>query len=319
MLKFFNFKTLAIILINLFLTFVLVEACCYFHEVIIASKNCNDCDLKHFKICGYHKYFFLKHSSFDQTYEMLKPKLKQPEGTQYKSGPILLTGCSFAYGYGLNDNQTFQKKLSDLTQRPVYNRAYELWWGPQTLLYQARRDDFYKEVPNPKYVVFVLIQDHIARINSSCIITFHRYPHLRYIEHNGTLHQEKTSLLYNFFTFKKYTIFRSQHIPKEKSFNLLKLFFKETKKEFDKHWKNYKFIILIYDENPNIKNFFKEIDWQDLEKEGFTIVSTSDLVGRTMNLPQDVISDNYHPSEKAWDIITPAFVQKVLNEPNNKN
>ena len=77
--------------------------------------------------------------------------------------------------------------------------------------------------------------------------------------------------------------------------------------------------ILIYDENPNIKNFFKEIDWQDLEKEGFTIVSTSDLVGRTMNLPQDVISDNYHPSEKAWDIITPAFVRKVLNEPNNKN
>lgn len=310
--KSLSFKTIFIIFINLLLTFILVETCCYFHEVILFQKDCKECCLKKLQICDYHKYFFLKHSSFDKTYEMLKPKLKQPVGIKYKSRPILLAGGSFAYGYGLKDNETFQKLLSDLTKRPVYNRAYELWWGLQTLLYQSRRNDFYKEVPNPEYVVYVLIRDHLVRITSSCIITFHKYPHLRYIEHNDRLQEEKISFLYNFFIFKKYTIFRSQHIPKEKSFYLMKLFFREIKKEFDKHWTNYKFIILIYDENPDTKNFFNEVNWQDLREDGFIIVSTSDLIGRTMDMPQDVIEDKFHPSASAWKIIAPAFVEKVL-------
>lgn len=38
--------------------------------------------------------------------------------------PVVIFGCSFAYGEYLNDNQTFGYKLSKQTGRTVYNFAY---------------------------------------------------------------------------------------------------------------------------------------------------------------------------------------------------
>lgn len=43
--------------------------------------------------------------------------------------PVVIFGCSFAYGEYLKDNQTFGYKLSKQTGRTVYNFAYS-GWGP---------------------------------------------------------------------------------------------------------------------------------------------------------------------------------------------
>ena len=40
-----------------------------------------------------------------------------------KLKPILIMGCSFAYGAGLKDDETFSYKLGLETGRPVYNRS----------------------------------------------------------------------------------------------------------------------------------------------------------------------------------------------------
>ena len=316
-------KLISILFVNLFLIVLSFEFVCYIHEVLVASKECKDCNLKKIKICGYHRYFWLEHSSFNQTYELLKKRLRQPVGMEYNSRPILLMGCSFAYGYHLPEKDNLQSQLSYLLKKPVYNRAYELWWGLQTMLFQSRREDFYQEIPNPEFVVYVLIRDYIVRINSAYINTFHRYPHLHY-----KLKDDKDkviittvmgiydnfSFLYNLFMFKKCTIFHSMLVSEQESFDLMKHFFIQTKKEYDKHWKNYKFIILVYEENQGVREYFERVDWKTLEKEGFIVVTTSQLIGRVLDLHEDVLQeDNYHPSSLAWKIIAPPLASNIKN------
>ena len=48
---------------------------------------------------------------------------RKPDNENFKNPPILLFGCSFAYGEYLAQNQTFSYKLSKLLNSPVYNRA----------------------------------------------------------------------------------------------------------------------------------------------------------------------------------------------------
>ena len=305
-------KLFFILFVNVFLIVLSIEFVCYFHEILVASKECKDCNLQKIKICGYHRYFWLEHSSFNQTYTLLKTRLRKPIGMEYNSRPILLMGCSFAYGYHLPQKDNLQYQLSKILKRPVYNRAYELWWGLQTMLYQSQRDDFYQEVPNPEFVIYVLIRDHIVRINSACINTFHRYPHLHYKLKDNSLEVDNFSFLYNLFMFKKYTILHSMLVSEQESFDLMKHFFIQTKKEYDKHWKNYKFIILVYEENQGVREYFERVDWKTLEKKGFIIVTTSQLIGRVLDLHEDVLQeDNYHPSSSAWKIIAPPLATKI--------
>ena len=76
-------------------------------------------------------------------------------------------------------------------QSPVYNRSFEWVWNPSNMLYQVRRADFYNEVPNPQYVIFIAIKDHIVRINSRFIDMAGFYPLLMYKLKNGVLVEDK--------------------------------------------------------------------------------------------------------------------------------
>jgi len=49
---------------------------------------------------------------------------RKPDGLEYKNKtPILIFGCSFAFGQYLNHKKTVSYKLSKLLKRPVYNRS----------------------------------------------------------------------------------------------------------------------------------------------------------------------------------------------------
>lgn len=301
-------KYFLIIIVNLLLFFILLEGFTYLYEVFTLynrEKNTYHNSL----FSDHYKYSWLNTFSNEETYKIIKPNLRPPIGLNYKNRPILLMGCSFAYGYGLQDSETFQYKLSNLTKRPVYNRAYQNFWGPATMLYQARRDDFYNEVPNPEYVIYVLIKDHLNRINSKCMYPFSSSPHLTYKLKKNRLEEDKINFLYNFYIFKEYNKLKAKLIPFDKSIDFLSEFFIETKAEFDKHWKDYKFIILVYDEDIN--NNFKKANWKKLKENGFTIISTYDLTGRYLSKSKDKIYDKYHPSEKAWNEITPPFSKMI--------
>jgi hypothetical protein len=287
-----------IFIVNVLLFFVLAEIACYIN------------------ITWYQKvkYYNLVYKTYNEAYEYIKNKrFVQPIGIEYKNPPVLIFGGSFAYGYKLDVEDSFAGKISELMKAPVYNRAFEWLWNPSNMLYQVRRKDFYDEVPNPQYVIYVLINNHIYRMNSKFYDTRGFYPYLYYKFKNNRLEEDKWKFTDNLYIIKK---FGNIKLMKKSGKELTKNFneyFIETKQEMDKYWKDYKFIILMYDEREGSNDIFYKADLDKLKDEGFIIIHTKDLVGRYMDSEEDVIEDNFHPSASAWALITPKLVEKIKN------
>ena len=263
-----------------------------------------------------YKYTMLKYQNFDDFYNFVrKYKFRKPLGLEYKNKPIIVFGGSFAWGFGLKDNENFAAHLSSLMQCPVYNRSYEMWWGPQNMLYQAQREDFYKEVPEPQYVIYILIEEHYLRAATKSYGLFSPYPYLHYsLDNKYNIKREKNEFLQNFITYRQFSFDKATRIDWAEKQILFNKIFNETKKEFDKHWKNYKFIILIYEENEETKENFHNRNLEALANNGFIIISVYDLVGRIMNENDDFIFDKCHPNSNTWNIITTALVKELKNK-----
>ncbi len=303
------FKYLSIILINLILILLLTELVCYLSCIFSVNEKYEG----FFARIKKYEYKWNLYDTFDDEYEYVKNnRLRKPVGLNYKKKPILLTGCSFAYGYNLKENENLGYRLSKLLKRPVYNRAFEWYWGPAQMLYQSRREDFYKEVPEPDYVIYVFIIDHINRISASTLNPVSYIPPLRYIYKKGKLKRERCQWLYNLYMFRAYSIIRAKSVLTHFNYRLLNEYFIETKQEFDKHWNNYKFIILLYDESEYSNYIMTDkMKTDDLKKNGFIIISTKDLIGRYLDKPKDKIEDKFHPSSYAWSLIAPKLADKI--------
>ena len=50
--------------------------------------------------------------------------------------------------------------------------------------------------------------------------------------------------------------------------------------------------------------------WDVLEKEGFIIVDSKDLIGRIYT-KEDTAEDNFHPNAQAWEELIPPLVKKL--------
>ena len=94
----------------------------------------------------------------------------------------------------------------------------------------------------------------------------------------------------------------------EKTYSLLRKHFIYAKELADKHWKNTKWILLIYDEYSPIEQF------EELKKYGYTIAPAKDLVPSDFytNLKYRLSATDNHPSKEAWLTLTPKFVKKYI-------
>lgn len=236
--------------------------------------------------------------------EFFGMKLRPPRNVKSPKQPIVIFGCSFAYGAGLNDNQTFDIKLAKYTRRPVYNRSIG-GWGTQHMLYQLKSKEFYKLVPEPEYVIYVYIFDHIKRIQILVDpLIGNGEPCILYKNKKGKLYLDNSSMFLLRFPicgyFKQLMYYSTTENYKV---NLLKLHILESQKEMHKHWPNTKFIVFVYDEwNPSIE--------EDLENKGIKIIYLNKLINVDINSKNYTQPDG-HPNEKAWDLITPALVKKL--------
>lgn len=250
-------------------------------------------------------------------YDYEKTQLRKPEGLKYKKPPILLFGCSYTYGEGLKDKETFSYKLSNLSKRPVYNRANS-GWGTQHILYQLKRDDFYKEVKPPEYIIYTLIDDHLNRLFRYQYPPPSCYALLRY-----KLTKDGFTEIYPFLPslWKLYTVNSIQNFierslltanfNRKKNLEYFYLMMNECKKLAKQHYPNAKFVILIYREQSNMfiddPNLYKK-----LIDDNFIIIDTDDLIQRNLlNADGCKTIDHSHPSEKAWDLIVPALIKKL--------
>ena len=240
--------------------------------------------------------------------------------TGNKKKPIILFGCSFAWGCKLKENQTFYYKLSKLMKRSVYNRALN-GRGPQHMLYELKQEDFYKSIPEPEYIIYLYISNHILRI--------YKYPWL----YKWGLRVGYNELKYSDTKYGLKEEHRLQKIPyirlyneiylqliskiqlRKNSFKLLEKHFLESKKEVEKHWKNVKFVIFDYESDANwfnnCPNVFNETNVEKLKQDGFIVIKTSELTDNRLGEGYYISKDDAHPNETAWDLITPLFVKKL--------
>lgn len=237
---------------------------------------------------------------------MEKYNFRKPFGKEYKKSPIVIFGCSYAYGYKLNDEQSLGYKLSEYTKRPVYNRAYNSF-GVQHMLYQLEKEDFYKKVPQPEYVIYVYINDHIARSYYHSMDWF-------FIEYcSYELKKDKLVRWKRFYApfFSLYSVkelhndlINAQRLKKPITKFTLKHFV-QSKEMIDKHWKGTKFVVVNYDDKNE-----KELD--SLKAQGIEVLHLNHYLPKVNTENKYFLSEqDTHPSEQAWDLIIPVLAQKL--------
>lgn len=231
--------------------------------------------------------------------------------------PVLFFGCSFTYGSMLENNQTLSYKISKLTGRTTYNRGFP-GSGPQLMLLQLQDPQFYKEVPDTQYIIYTFIWDHILRLYAynNCIAPTSEGNYeinLRYRLKNGKLEKVKPGylLFYRSFLVKKiqYYIKQKKSMDKEEYFPLFLKILKESQSLAKKHYKNPKFVILLYKDSGGA--IFNESQIKAIEKEGFIVIDAEKLVGHELMSQKYRMPDKEHPSEQAWNEIAPKLIKKL--------
>ena len=244
---------------------------------------------------------------------------RSPEGLQYKKKkPVVIFGCSYAYGFLLNKNQTLSYKLAQSTKRPVYNRAFTAW-GSAHMLTQVRDELFYKQVPEPEYAIFLSMRDHFRRLY---IITFMSNEmlfenfYIRYKEKNGEL--IRITNKNNFLNFIKrlYITQKFHHfyvnnivLKKDDYTNGYEFYFKqlsESKKEMQKHWQNTKYVFILYD---TLKD--EDILLNMLKDDGFIVLNLPKLTDENLLDKKYILEKDGHPNEAAWDLLTPIIAKEL--------
>ncbi len=245
---------------------------------------------------------------------------RKPDGLEYKNSiPIVIFGCSYAYGFYLNYNQTISYKLAHQLKRTIYNRAIS-GGSFQHMYFQAvdfGSKDFFNDIPNLDTVIYIMINDHYIRMKRNYYSVI-----LPFMIHTYSYKNGKFKLNDNkFINFLKssYTVKNLSNLYLKSYFNNPKnaeqitdmtvKYFEETKNALEKHYeKKIKFYIILYDafEIP-----YKNLLTKKLEDKGFIVISIKKLTNEDLTQPKYLKQDDGHPTEAAWNLLTPLISEKI--------
>lgn len=253
-------------------------------------------------------YTLLKEFNYSNFKRQMRPTVYAHSSKR----PIIFFGCSYMYGWGLETNQLLSTKVSNLSNRTVYNRSVAAT-GTQQMYHQLSREDFYKEIPDAEYIIYTYIDDHINRMYKYQLPFLREEVYLRYELKNGHLQEVHPVLLpfYSLFTVRKIqsAIEDKNSKDKDKSFNLFLTLMKESIKQAKNHYKNVKFVILLYRDPWNKELTTKQIN--ALKDAGFIVINAEKLVGHELRSEKFRLEDDDHPSEQAWNEIAPKLVKQL--------
>ena len=259
-------------------------------------------------------------------------------GEEYKNlPPIVLLGCSYAYGHGLKTEETFSYKLSKITQRPVYNFSGCGISGMESFgslkVFISENEANREIIKNAEFVIYLYMHDHINRYLELSFLynsykeifppknkfeeTLISIPLIRLICAVNKIRQISAGGCKNIKYINKFI---------NKSEQYLKRIIGIINDEIHQYSPKAKFIIILYDEKisedtGNLKIMYdSEIlnsrIWQELKDENnIEIIHTKDITGfvfdKDYKLKEDI--SEWHPNEKVWDIFTPKFAKKYIN------
>lgn len=227
-----------------------------------------------------------------------------------KSKPgIVFMGCSFVFGYRLEDKQTLPWIVAKLTHRRVFNTAYN-GNGPQHMLVDFQSEDFWKKVPDTDTFIYVFISDHLRRLKSPTNLTdANFYPTYKLLS-NGKLIANKPS--------KKFLNETSEERIRDKKL----AYISNTGKEFSDPKTRALFLAvlnesknIVKEKRPNARFIIFDIcsDQQIdtfLIKNGFDVISVYDLLGN-YSYNNEYMTINGHPNAEFWKLVTPKLVDKL--------
>lgn len=246
-------------------------------------------------------------------------RFRFPDGLKYKNNkPILVFGCSFAHGDNyLKQNQTFSYKLSELLKRPVYNRA-AIGFGLAEMYYQTLNKEFYKLVPKTDTVIYIMMSDHYRRMLSYKFDPLEDFFRIRFTadKNNNLIADTYNNPLKNFLKSTYISgfynaIWAKTYIRntnnKEKLTDLALLFFIKSREELEKNMNNkINFIVVFYNSN-DIQ--YVDILSKKLIKNNFKVIKTKDITNEILS--KDKYMYKGHPSEKAWNLLTPLIAKQI--------
>ena len=257
----------------------------------------------------YDNYLSFDNSFFvekgQEKFNFRNPSIKKSYGTD----SIILAGCSFTYGYGIEHENTFGAMLSDYTNKNIYNMGVN-GGSPRDFLYILRNKDILnkhlrfdnKKEDKIDTIIYTYIEDQRQRL---FVDVYRRSPGFRINAKKELKYYKESNFLINSVLYQLITKYIAYNfIPKKVQYSLLNLYmdtiYQEIKKQFGD---DTKFVLLVYYADDN--------DWSFLEKQGAKVIFLSDLTGKDLSKPEYLIYDKAHPNKKAWDLIIPLLVSKL--------
>ncbi len=207
-----------------------------------------------------HHYLVNDSLIYEQHYKIDSfSRRETPTDTTTKDKFIAVAGCSFAFGYGVKDDETLPYFLQQ--QMPGY-QGYNYGvsgYGTQHLLLQTREKITATEIKQKQGIlVYFFIDNHLNRlIGSRRIIKLwgENFPYFflddeKKLQQNGTFKSGRKwkTLFYKTLTNSAIVDILDMEIPfriSDDDFKLAAAVIKESKKEFEKNFPGSKFVVLL--------------------------------------------------------------------------
>lgn len=234
---------------------------------------------------------------------------------------ILFFGCSFMYGFLNPENETLPYYITQKTGRTTINRGVP-GGCILNMFHDLNSKKFYdsiKDFPQPDYIVYLWIHDHLNRVSNPFVstLTFTDNPHYEvkpdWIYENGELKEiyppQWNMNVYALFSAKAYHYFYA-HTEEEKEMKMLRLFITAKNLCKDKFPKA-KFVIIDYNDNSGF--YLSEEMKKQLKKENILVLKADDLAGHELDNPEKWrANDKEHPNGKAFHDVANGLI-KALN------
>ncbi len=230
-----------------------------------------------------------------------------------KKNPIILFGCSFAEGAGLNDENTPCSKLSKLTGRSCINRSKGAT-GTQFIYYQLLNTDNNNEYKNADYIIYVFIWNHLHRLYNYQISPLIYMFNLRYkADKYGKLKEIKPKFKFIYSSFFIKSILNKKIFldidKEEKDFKLFNAMMKEIYRLSKEKYPNAKFIMLEFPETSHLE--LPENEIKTLNSYGIEVIKAREFLNNINYYERKYwLEDEIHPTSELWDFILPQLKEK---------
>lgn len=234
---------------------------------------------------------------------------------------ILFFGCSYTYGLFNDENETLPYYVTERTGRTTVNRGVT-GGCIYNMFHDLISDKFYEEiknVPEPDYIVYTWISDHLNRISNPYMTTYTYFDYPYYEVKpdwgykDGKLVEIPISKwklpFYGLYCTKAWYFLFAQNFEKEDKNSKMLRYFIIAKNACKDKFPKAKFVVIEYKDRYlepmelKLKN--------GLEKEGIIVLNAEDLAGHELISEKWRASDKEHPNGKAFSDVADGLIKKL--------